>query len=103
MNTMLSKVNSSLSITNYPSPAKPRITHIEVSTNDCDINSDQCETLYLNNMTLSKIKNSNMEQSGKLDASNIDVSICSFRISNHDDSTMKKKKKSTIPILRLKI
>ena len=102
MNTMLSKVNSSLSITNYPSPAKPRITHIEVSTNDCDINSDQCETLYLNNMTLSKIKNSNMEQSGKFDASNIDVSICSFRISNHDDSNNEEKEEINDSYITLK-
>ena len=102
MNTMLSKVNSSLSITNCPSPAKPRITHIEVSTNDYDINSDQCDTLYLNNMTLSKIKNSNLEQSGKFDASNIDVSICSFRISNHDDSNNEEKEEINDSYITLK-
>ena len=73
--------NTSLIMYKFSSPSKPKPNRGDISTNEYEglTTAEQCDQLYLNNMNISKLQNSNCTGSGSFAPIN-NVSICSFRV-----------------------
>lgn len=78
--------NTSLIMYKFSSPSKPKPNMGDISTNEYEglTTAEQCDQLYLNNMNISKLQNSNCTGSGSFAPIN-NVSICSFRVNEDDD------------------